>query len=221
MENKNKLLEICKSIFIISEQNLTYIFDEIKTTPCNDFHISKFLVTKLIKKWIGEFGFVKDVTFATFCFYNLVYNTTLWIFEDKARKTSSSDTIIAAAKRQIDINNQLRHEAIENVDELIFTKYLTKVNPSSPIFSETPGSIIDRIHILLLKQKHYGNLLSNKNYNTPSARARLVIIKSQLVNIKSAIEFEIQQTQEQKMHFRVHKELKAYNEKRFNPALEN
>lgn len=78
-----------------------------------------------------------------------------WHEEDLTRNTEQPFEVIAKAKWRIDRLNQERHNLVEAMDEFIaenLSRYSLDENMAHN--SETPGSIIDRLSILCLKEYH-------------------------------------------------------------------
>ena len=80
-------------------------------------------------------------------------NFALWHEEDKARDPSASDHDIATVKRAIDSLNQQRNDRVEQMDTWLLER-LPQPASSTPLHSETPGMMLDRLSILALKIFH-------------------------------------------------------------------
>ncbi|HXE42037.1 MAG TPA: DUF4254 domain-containing protein, partial [Candidatus Baltobacteraceae bacterium] len=80
-------------------------------------------------------------------------NFDLWHAEDIARRDDLGLESIRDAKRTIDRCNQSRNDAIEQMDVWLMQQ-LPPANPASPLHSETPSMILDRLSILSLKIYH-------------------------------------------------------------------
>src|SRR6185437_2416970 len=83
-------------------------------------------------------------------------NFELWHLEDQARVPQASDARIAEVKRGIDGVNQRRNDLVERRDALLLEALEPHglPVPDSPLHSETPGLIVDRLSILALKIFH-------------------------------------------------------------------
>ena len=80
-------------------------------------------------------------------------NFDLWHEEDKARNPTATNAAIAAVKHNIDEHNQERNDYVEQIDTLLMNEAAPQ-NEQTPLHSETPGLIIDRLSILSLKIHH-------------------------------------------------------------------
>ena len=87
---------------------------------------------------------------------NHYHNYRLWHFEDEARSDEAKASHIVLLKRSIDKANQMRNDAIQLMDEILLSHIELKNGSLSdaPLFSETPGSVLDRCSILSLKIYH-------------------------------------------------------------------
>jgi len=78
-----------------------------------------------------------------------------WHAEDITRNKEIGFEAVAEAKWRIDRLNQDRHNLVEAMDEWIVANLARySLADECPKNSETPGSIIDRISILCLKEYH-------------------------------------------------------------------
>lgn len=83
-------------------------------------------------------------------------NTYQWHEEDKSRNHGVTDAMLGLVKRSIDASNRRRVQTVDQLDDIIFTglKESGALNPEAPLNSESPGSIIDRLSVLMLKLYH-------------------------------------------------------------------
>lgn len=79
-------------------------------------------------------------------------NGSLWAAEDEIRAASGDDVV--ATKRAIDLLNRKRNDLIDRIDEG-FTHLSTQhlVRPSTPIHTETLGSVVDRYSVVTLREQ--------------------------------------------------------------------
>ena len=156
-----------------------------------------------------------DMQLSKLCFGNLTCNLCQWVLEDKARDINSDTKTIAVIKKNIDISNQHRNDFIEHINSHLINKYFPKLNENSPLFSETPGSILDRLHILCLKKNRYEHMAKDLKECT----TRTQIIKQQMKDLKNALNYLNDSVYKGKMHFRLYYQFKTYNDHRFNRHL--
>lgn len=152
---------------------------------------------------------------------NLQFNTCLWILEDCARNIDSSPYDIASYKKGIDKFNQLRNNEIEILNDLIIEKYFPKMNTDTPLFSETPGSILDRINIGFLKKYHYKKVTKDSTECTETinlSTLRVSIIDKQLTDLTDSLTYLLTSSINGSMHFKIYRQFKMYNDVRFKPG---
>jgi hypothetical protein len=87
-----------------------------------------------------------------------VANAELWHLEDQVRLPDTPADVVAELKRRIDQSNQTRVDAANELDRLILELYSEQgtegLIKESPLNTETPGQLADRLSILFLK-RHY------------------------------------------------------------------
>ncbi|MDI6736575.1 MAG: DUF4254 domain-containing protein [bacterium] len=150
-----------------------------------------------------------------------LFNYRLWHREDIARRRDVSDTVIAEAKRAIDKLNQARNDTIERIDDYL-CKMVTTSNPSLPMNSETPGSIIDRMSIISLKIYHMEEETKRKDValeHIKSCQAKLEILKEQSEDLKDCLGVLIDEIFTGKKQLKVYRQFKMYNDPTLNPQL--
>src|SRR5579884_3941839 len=92
-------------------------------------------------------------------------NFLIWHQEDEARVREVAAEVIVGAKRAIDRLNQRRNDLMEEIDGLLLEELAKSAlpDPDSPLHSETPGQIIDRLSILSLKLYHTQEEIERKS----------------------------------------------------------
>lgn len=156
-------------------------------------------------------------------FRNLRCNICQWILEDKTRDTVELDEEKVKAKSQIDIFNQIRSDEIEHIDQLLIANYFSDMSTDAPAFSETLGSVFDRMHILLIKKYKYGEIVhkgkeKEKTINS-LAQERYALIDNQIESLKQAANHIIKSVTEHTMCFNQYKHFKMYNDSRFSSGF--
>jgi hypothetical protein len=156
----------------------------------------------------------------------LIYNNyKLWHLEDQARRRDLPAEKIVETKRMIDNHNQQRNDAIERIDLWIDNVLKTAdilPEPKVEINSETPGSIIDRLSILILKIYHMGEQIQRSDVDSTHieiSRYRLAILKEQLSDLKNALDKLVLDLRQAKKRHKIYRQFKMYNDPKFNPLL--
>ena len=149
-------------------------------------------------------------------------NFTLWHHEDDARREDMGFEFIYHAKRAIDQNNQQRNDFIEKMDKHLFGLFGENFTDKTPMNSETPGSIIDRLSIMALKEYHMQEEVDREDASQEhieKCRFKLGVIKQQVVDLRSALNDIIESCKTGSRGFRVYFQFKMYNDPELNPAL--
>jgi hypothetical protein len=171
-----------------------------------------------------DFCVFDDGTFQSLLAMQHLANVQLWHAEDKARDTFATDATLSAIKREIDRVNQTRNDLVEQIDQSLL-QFLTDRGlpaPDSPLHSETPGLIIDRLSILALKIFH--TLEQIERADTEEAhrqrnRTRLDLLLSQRADLTDCLEILWRQVLSGERRFKLYRQLKMYNDPTLNPVL--
>jgi hypothetical protein len=151
------------------------------------------------------------------------HNRLLWDEEDLARRRSVPDSEIARNKRAIDAYNQKRNDAIERIDEILFSG-LSKagMKEDSRLNSETPGAIIDRLSILSLKI-HHMRLQAERGdvdrAHIESCRAKLERLIEQRSDLAACLDRLLGECTRGEARFKIYRQFKMYNDPALNPAI--
>jgi hypothetical protein len=151
-------------------------------------------------------------------------NFTLWHHEDDARREDMGFEFIYHAKRAIDRNNQQRNDFIEKMDKHLFALFGENFTDETPMNSETPGSIVDRLSIMALKQFHMQEEVNRTDVSSDhieKCSQKLSVIKKQIIDLRTALENLLKDCVEGSRGFRVYFQFKMYNDPELNPALYN
>lgn len=155
----------------------------------------------------------------------LRYNYELWHQEDIARDPKATDTEIARVKRNIDKLNQKRNDMIEKVDEKISDILSDKnieVSKDATMNSETPGSIIDRLSINMLKIYHMQEQTQRTDASQKhieSCRQKLNILEIQKKDLSVCLAELMNDLIKGTKYFKVYRQMKMYNDPNLNPVL--
>ena len=149
-------------------------------------------------------------------------NFTLWHHEDDARREDKGFEFVYHAKRAIDQNNQQRNDFIEKMDKHLFGLYSEGFKDDTPMNSETPGSIIDRLSIMALKEYHMQEEVDRTDASSDHIEKcsfKLGVIQQQIKDLRSALTDLIDACKSGTRGFRVYFQFKMYNDPELNPAL--
>jgi len=148
-------------------------------------------------------------------------NFDLWHEEDAARDPFSSDHDITEHKHAIDTLNQRRNDLAEQIDILLLAEAPASTD-ATPLHSETPGMMIDRLSILALKRFHTEEETRRADA-TPAHRernlARLAILDNQLNDLAGCLDDLWQDILSNRRRFKLYRQLKMYNDPTLNPVL--
>lgn len=181
-----------------------------------------------ISEWHKTDNFIHETTNTSL--NNLItllgrYNYELWHQEDIARDTNATDSEIAQVKRNIDKLNQNRNDMIEKVDEKIseiLTEKGVKVSANAKMNSETPGSIIDRLSINMLKIYHMEEQTEREDASAghiENCKQKLQILEIQKKDLSACLSELIEDLKSGKKYFKVYRQMKMYNDPNLNPVL--
>ena len=148
-------------------------------------------------------------------------NFECWHEEDKARREDQGFEFVYRAKRNIDHWNQRRNDYIERIDKW-FAERAPAFPEGTPMNSETPGMIIDRLSILSLKAYHMAEEAEREG--APAAqrdrcREKLGIIRRQRADLARALGELLAAVARGTQGFRVYYQFKMYNDPALNPEL--
>ncbi|MGA9670999.1 MAG: DUF4254 domain-containing protein [Terracidiphilus sp.] len=151
-------------------------------------------------------------------------NFLLWHIEDEARTPGASDTELADVKRRVDSTNQLRNDLTEKLDRALLSWLGSRdlPNPESPLHSESPGLIIDRLSILALKIYHTREEAERTDApagHSERNRERLGILNEQRSDLAECLDALWNETLNGTRRFKLYRQLKMYNDPLLNPAI--
>ncbi len=154
--------------------------------------------------------------------FNHYCNCQLWSYEDRARDPKADDSIIAHVKRVIDKLNQRRNDQIEVINDLLL-ELLPNINEKAPLFSETPGSVVDRLSITNLKIFHMDKAADEATDSKLKAECqqKYATLKLQRDDLQNALVNIFSCLENGEMSFRPYRQYKMYNDNRLNPYLKN
>lgn len=148
-------------------------------------------------------------------------NFGLWHEEDVARRDDLGSERVHQAKRAIDRFNQARNDAIEQLDEC-FLRRLPPMNGSSPLHSETPGMIVDRLSIMGLKAYHMKIESVRESADAEHRRRcseKLARLEEQIRDLQNCLQELLNQLLAGTRRFKIYRQMKMYNNASLNPQL--
>jgi Protein of unknown function (DUF4254) len=151
-------------------------------------------------------------------------NFDLWHIEDEARAPDATESELARVKRRVDSTNQLRNDLAEELDEVLlhWLDARSLPNHKAALHSESPGLIIDRLSILALKIYHTRE--EAQRTDAPQGHAarnsqRLAILEEQRADLAGCLDALWSETLAGTRRFKLHRQLKMYNDPSLNPAV--
>jgi hypothetical protein len=176
-----------------------------------------------VENWHVNFHLTADSLPWKFIEENHQWNFSLWHEEDITRIKDIDPLRIMQAKRNIDVFNQARNNAMEKIDEWILN-YLVFNNVESKggLHSETPGMMIDRLSIMSLKRFHM-NEETLRTDATAEHRTncgeKLLILDEQIKDLSNCLENIFFKLKTGDISFKVYRQMKMYNDPSLNPQV--
>ena len=150
------------------------------------------------------------------------FNFTLWHAEDRARREDKGPEFVYFAKREIDAANQARNNRMEAIDTWLFNALSPAQDASCSVHSETPGMMIDRLSIMVLKA-HYMRAqtarLEVDEAHVQQCQQKLVTIEKQQQQLSTCLIELLAEVHAKTRTFKVYHQFKMYNDPRLNPEL--
>lgn len=149
-----------------------------------------------------------------------IINTTLWHQEDRARDTDAHDSVIAEVKRTIDGLNEARVNMVEEIDSILYKRI--EFNIDAPLNTETPGSVMDRLAILCLKEYHMraeAEREDSTDKHREKCAEKLSGIIRQIKDLSAAYDQLIEEIGRGERRYAMYRQYKMYNDPELNPVL--
>ena len=148
-------------------------------------------------------------------------NYDLWHEEDDARSPDATDARLAEVKHAIDRHNQRRNDLVEQID-LCLMREAGAQNEASPLHSESPGLIIDRLSILALKRYHTAeetHRASASEAHRANNLERLRVLDQQRSDLAGCLDNLWAEVLRGERRFKLYRQMKMYNDPELNPVL--
>ena len=176
-----------------------------------------------VEDWHASMVLTRDSFPWKFIEENHRWNFSLWHEEDIARIKDIDPLRIMQAKRNIDVFNQARNNAMEKIDEWILN-YLdfNNVKSKGALHSETPGMMIDRLSIMSLKRFHMNEETLRTDASAEhraNCGGKLLILDEQIKDLSNCLENIFSKLQTGEISFKVYRQMKMYNDPSLNPQL--
>jgi len=154
---------------------------------------------------------------------NHMHNFLLWHEEDKARRDDMGFEYVYHAKRSIDSENQMRNNAMESMDRVIYESLGgDSMGDEVECNSESPGFMIDRLSILALKKYHMAEQVERvdaTDAHRQQCQLKFEVIMKQQENLSKCLNDFLAAMQGGQRSFRVYYQFKMYNDASLNPQL--
>lgn len=153
---------------------------------------------------------------------NHAFNYQLWHAEDRARRDDMGFEFVYHAKREIDHCNQQRNNRMEAMDECLYNQLNPAKPTTSPVHSETPGMMIDRLSILSLKAYHMALQVEREDVDTAHQQrclSKLTTLNEQKKQLETCLHELLRDVANKTRTFRIYHQFKMYNDPTLNPQL--
>ncbi|MBK8165317.1 MAG: DUF4254 domain-containing protein [bacterium] len=142
-------------------------------------------------------------------------NTFQWHEEDRSRAHGAGDAVLAAVKRSIDDSNRRRVQAVDRLDAVIHAGFsaLGVIDPSAPLNSESPGSIIDRLSVLALKAWHAAEaVVEAAPADRRAMQDRLAMLREQQRDLGQCLDDLLQGIRQGRVGLKLYRQIKLYRD---------
>jgi hypothetical protein len=143
-------------------------------------------------------------------------NKIIWDLEDLARLSELGDGHVAQAKKNIDINNQLRNDLIREIDTVLYKILNISKGSKEAFYSESPGMIIDRLSIIFIKLSVIQKLvliIEEDDLRSEYLEKKKVLL-GQIESIGNFLDLYLERLMRKEVFFEIQQAVKIYNDKR-------
>lgn len=149
-------------------------------------------------------------------------NYKLWKLEDSARMEELGAEHVAAIKKRIDQNNQIRNNFIRDIDiKIVSDMKIKSFCAQEQFYSESPGMILDRLAILFIKLSVIRELLSiikESNLKKEYKKKETMALK-QVKCLNYFLDSYFNKLKKREIFFEVQYPIKIYNDSRVKKYL--
>lgn len=156
-------------------------------------------------------------------FLSIKTNKILWDLEDSARMSDLGAEHVAEAKKNIDINNQIRNDLMRQIDLAIVKKLNIEPGTRDQFYSESPGMIIDRLSILFIKFSAIEKLLNviQEDDLKEDYKQKKQIISRQIKKLGQFLDGYFSKLLSKEVYFEIQQPVKIYNDERIQKYIKN
>ncbi len=151
-------------------------------------------------------------------------NAALWQAEDRARRDDLPPGAIVQCKREIDVRNQRRNDAMERIDDALLAVLADRPrSPEARRSSETAGAMVDRLSILALKIHHMRRQAERQDADDAhraACAARLARLEEQRRDLADSLDALLRDAADGRAWFKTYRQFKMYNDPALNPELQ-
>jgi hypothetical protein len=138
-------------------------------------------------------------------------NFALWHHEDAVRRLGADDHEVARRKRCIDDLNAQRNAAIEDIDGILLAR--VELDSSAPLYTETPGTIVDRLSVLALRIVHTNRI------ELPGVR--LAVLEEQYDDLFGGLQRLLARMQSGEVRFKLYRQFKSAAQRSYCDLFES
>ena len=139
-------------------------------------------------------------------------NFHLWHHEDAVRRPGVADGEVARRKRAIDDLNARRNAAVEHIDVTLLNHLDPQRDSDASLHTETPGRIVDRLSILVLRIFH-----ANR---TQVAGPHVVELNEQYDDLLGGLERFLYRMKKGEVRFKLYRQFKAAEQRGYCALFE-
>lgn len=153
----------------------------------------------------------------------IIYNHTLWKYEDSSRDIRATDTEVKNFKQNIDKLNQSRNDVIRKIDfNLYYILNNTEQLESGKYISESVGMFLDRLTIMLIRKYELEKLLSliDDGASFKIYKQKVEIISEQVNFNGHYLDFLIFSIKNKNKFFKIYNPVKIYNDPRIRKYID-